>query len=158
MRQSLQAADEIVDPPRVASGALHRAGPADRERLISWVTAFSREALGIDDPRAPESVAGGLRRGEWLVWEDGGEPVSLVRANARVADVVRIGPVYTPPQWRRRGYAGTAVAAASRRAFEAGARRCAIIADHANHTSNRIYSDVGYRPIMDLDEYTFSCS
>ena len=85
----------------------------------------------------------------------GGEPVSLVRVNARVADVVRIGPVYTPPRARRRGYAGTAVAAASRRAFEAGARRCAIITDVANPISNHIYSEVGYRPVMDLDWYTF---
>jgi predicted GNAT family acetyltransferase len=69
-----------------------------------------------------------------------------------VAGVVRIGPVYTPPQHRRRGYAGSAVAAASRRALAEGATRCMLFTDLANPTSNKIYAEVGYRRCADWEE------
>jgi predicted GNAT family acetyltransferase len=70
--------------------------------------------------------------------------------------VVRIGPVYTPPELRRRGYAGSAVAAASRRALTAGAHTCMLFTDLANPTSNKIYAEVGYRAIGGWEEYSFT--
>jgi predicted GNAT family acetyltransferase len=69
--------------------------------------------------------------------------------------VTRIGPVYTPPELRRRGYASSAVAAVSRQALAAGAQRCALFTDLSNPTSNKIYADVGYRRIADWEEHLF---
>jgi predicted GNAT family acetyltransferase len=82
----------------------------------------------------------------------------MVGVNLAVAGVVRVGPVYTPPQLRRRGYAGSAVAAVSRRALAAGAARCMLFTDLANPTSNKIYAEVGYRRIADWEEYAFELS
>jgi predicted GNAT family acetyltransferase len=86
------------------------------------------------------------------VWEDE-EPVSMLGVHPAVAGVVRIGPVYTPPTKRRRGYAGSAVAAASRRALSAGARRCMLFTDLANPTSNKIYAEVGFRRVGAWEEF-----
>ena len=69
-----------------------------------------------------------------------------------MSGTVRVGPVYTPTAERRRGYAGSAVAAASRRALGAGAARCMLFTDLANPTSNKIYAEVGYRPVADWEE------
>jgi hypothetical protein len=69
----------------------------------------------------------------------------------RVAGVARVGPVYTPPPDRGRGYAGSAVAALSRRALAEGADRCALFTDLANPTSNKIYAQVGYRRLCDWE-------
>ena len=50
------------------------------------------------------------RRGRTLhLWEDG-EVVSLAGVGSRTPNGVRIGPVYTPPEARNRGYASALVA------------------------------------------------
>jgi predicted GNAT family acetyltransferase len=69
--------------------------------------------------------------------------------------VTRIGPVYTPPPERRRGYASACVAAASQLALSAGAERCMLYANLANPTSNSIYQQIGYRPVCDAQDYSF---
>ena len=82
-------------------------------------------------------------------------PVSLVGLNHAVAGVVRIGPVFTPREHRRRGYAGTAVAAVSRLALSGGARTCILSTDLANPTSNKVYAEVGFSRVADWEELTF---
>jgi len=88
------------------------------------------------------------------VWDDEGA-VSVVALSPPVAGVPRIGPVYTPPAHRRRGYAGVAVAEVSRRALDTGAGACLLFTDLANATSNKIYAEVGYRRHGDWEEYRF---
>ena len=60
---------------------------------------------------------------------------------------IRIGPVYTPPELRRRGYASALVAALTASLLESGRRLCFLFTDLANPTSNSIYQQVGYRPV-----------
>jgi predicted GNAT family acetyltransferase len=76
----------------------------------------------------------------------------MIGVTPAVAGTVRIGPVYTPPAQRRRGYAGSAVAAASRRALAQDAERCMLYTDLDNPTSNKIYAEVGYRRSADWEE------
>jgi predicted GNAT family acetyltransferase len=116
--------------------------------------AFGRETTIVTDERAAIIVYARLaERGLW-VWDHDG-PVSMLGTAPRVAGAVRIGPVYTPPEYRRRGYAATAVAAASRLALEGGARRCMLATDATNQTSNKIYTEIGYRQIGEHEEYEF---
>ena len=79
----------------------------------------------------------------------------MVATSPTVAAVTRLGPVFTPVEYRRRGYASTAVAAVSRRVLAAGADRCALFTDLGNPTSNKIYADVGYRRLSDWEEHLF---
>ena len=80
----------------------------------------------------------------------------MVGISPPVAGVVRLGPVYTPPEARRHGYATALVADVSRRALAAGAAKCMLYTDLANPTSNNIYQAVGYRRGSDAREYRFS--
>jgi predicted GNAT family acetyltransferase len=120
----------------------------------------SRTASGRSSSRGSsatcwrQTVGPRIARGGIFIWDDDG-PVSLVGANPPVAGVVRIGPVYTPPEHRRRGYAGHAVAEVSRRALQAGASRCMLFTDLANLTSNKIYAEVGFRVFGDWEEHEF---
>jgi len=66
-----------------------------------------------------------------------------------VAGMLRVGPVYTPPELRGHGYASAVTAAASLRAREAGAQEVLLYTDLANPTSNSIYQRIGYRPVED---------
>jgi RimJ/RimL family protein N-acetyltransferase len=151
IQEAMHLLDEVREPPRPASGALRLAGPDDRDLLVGWMEEFVQEAGLIGAAQAAAMVDSGLGREALLVWDDG-LPVSMIGVNPAVAGVVRIGPVYTPPPQRRRGYAGSAVAAASRRALAAGAERCMLFTDLSNPTSNKIYAEVGYRRRGDWEE------
>ena len=145
---ALHALETVEGPARPAAGALRPAADGDRELLIDWMGDFMVEAGLEDDP------AQMVDRRPMYVWEDG-EPASVVARSDEVAEVVRIGPVYTPPQYRGRGYASSAVAAISRAALAAGARQCILYTDLANPTSNRIYAALGYRRVGDWEERVF---
>jgi predicted GNAT family acetyltransferase len=73
--------------------------------------------------------------------------VSAVRDTPNSAG---IGAVYTPPQFRNRGYASTAVATLSRQLLDAGRRSCFLYTDVANPLSNAIYARIGYEPLDDV--------
>jgi hypothetical protein len=90
-----------------------------------------------------------------VLWEDG-EPVSLAAAGGPTPNGIRIGPVYTPPELRGRGYASALVAELTRVQLEGGRRFCFLFTDLANPTSNRIYQRVGYEPVTDVDQWSFA--
>lgn len=157
LQEAMHVLDRVTGPARPAPGELRVARADERDRLIDWTADFERETgIGRGD-RAAEMVDGRLRRGGLLLW-DAGAPVSMVGVSPAVSGVVRLGPVYTPPEHRRHGYAGSAVAAVSRRALDGGARRCMLFTDVANPTSNKIYAEVGYRRVADWEEHAFDPS
>ena len=57
--------------------------------------------------------------------------------------------VYTPPEWRGRGYATAAVATLSSELLGEGYAMCVLYTDLANPTSNRIYRRIGYEAVCD---------
>ncbi len=151
------APGELVDPPRPAAGALRAPRPEEHELLVEWYVAFVAESEVHEDADAARSAARlRIERGLTFVWDDVGEPVSVVGRTVAVGGVPRIGPVYTPPERRSRGYASTAVAALSRRLFDSGATRIVLFTDLANPTSNRIYGDVGFRRLADYEQHALS--
>ena len=143
-----------------APGEPHPAGPKDRALLLDWLRAFVTEA--VPDPeetfrrmeRTLDSRFGIENAGFWL-WEDGGRPVSLAGFSGPTPTGIRIGPVYTPPELRRRGYATTLVADLSAWLLERGHRACFLYTDLANPTSNRIYVEIGYERVCDAMEFVF---
>lgn len=157
MSLALHALQTVEDPPRPAPGRLVAAGETDRAMLVDWWRAFAAEAdlfnAGADADAAVDHRIG---QGNLWIWrQPAGVAVSMVGTNPPVAGVVRVGPVYTPPAHRRRGFAGTAVAEVSRRALAGGAHTCMLSTDLANPTSNRIYAEVGYRRFADWSELEF---
>ena len=152
MQMAMHVLESVTDPPHPARGRLAPVGAAQLETLIEWWRAFSVEAdVGGDVESAAGVARARMDAGGAFFWEYEGRPVSLVAFNPAVAGVARVGPVYTPPPERGRGYAGSAVAALSRHALTEGARRCALFTDLANPTSNKIYAEVGYRRLCDWE-------
>jgi predicted GNAT family acetyltransferase len=72
-----------------------------------------------------------------------------------VAGQVRLGPVYTPPGRRGRGFGGAVTAAVSQAAKDAGAAEVLLYTDLANPTSNALYQRLGYQPVSDSVELWF---
>jgi GNAT superfamily N-acetyltransferase len=134
----------------------------DIDLLARWYTGFGGEVTlqgrdeGADDKSA-RIVRVGLAAGHGhVIWYDGDEPVSWAAANAPVSGMSRIGPVYTPPEHRRRGYGAAATAACASWAREKGAEHVVLFTDLANPTSNSIYQRIGFRPVVDAAEFVFS--
>ena len=69
--------------------------------------------------------------------------------------VARIGPVYTPPALRGRGYGSGATAAATRDVLDEDGVPV-LYTDLANPTSNKIYQQLGYCPVEDRAQLAFS--
>ena len=155
LSMAMHALTKVVDPPRPPRGALRAARPDERELMVQWWRAFALEAGSPGADRAQSSVDAKLAARGLMVWDDGG-PRSMVCLHPTVAGVTRVGPVYTPPDARRHGYAGMAVAQASRHALARGAHTCMLFTDLANPTSNKIYAEVGYSRCGEWEEYEFA--
>ena len=78
----------------------------------------------------------------------------MLGLSGALAGVVRVGPVFTPPDRRGKGYASALVAAASGAARGKG-HRCILYTDLSNPTSNKIYMNIGYERVCDSAEYSF---
>jgi uncharacterized protein len=146
-----------VDQVPATAGEMRTAGEADRGLLAEWARAFAHET-GLQG--GPEQIARAIdaRVGAdpgIVVWEVDGAAVTMAGASFSSPGVARVGPVYTPPEHRRRGYATSLVAAWTAQLLGRGIRQCALFTDLANPTSNSIYQTVGYRPIADAAEIDF---
>jgi predicted GNAT family acetyltransferase len=157
VRQRVHAASRVVDLPR-APGRMRAATPADAPTVVAWLQAFADEALG-GAAHVEEAEATYRRRkadpdGAWLLWDDGG-PVSLAAYGSPTPTGMRVGPVYTPPEARGRGYATSLVADLTRGRLGAGLGFCFLFTDLANPTANAIYGRIGYEPVADWDQWGF---
>jgi predicted GNAT family acetyltransferase len=164
MRQGVYAL-ERVEAPSGVPGSARVATIPDRELALRWWVAFGDEVLheggpGRDlaeqtlDHRLSSPTAG------ILLWEHDGEPVSLAGWGGQTPNGIRVGPVYTPPELRGRGYATALTAELSQRLldgrlFEGGRRFCFLYTDLANPTSNAIYERIGYRRVAESAELAF---
>jgi len=148
---------ERVEQPAAPLGRLRDAGAADRPLLLDWWRAFAEEAIGEspDDDSVAEAVDRRLEAEDAGVsfWEDD-HPVSVASFGNPTPNGIRIGPVYTPPEHRRRGYASALVAELSERLL-AQRRFCFLFTDLANPTANRIYEQIGYRRVCEAAEIVF---
>ncbi len=154
LRELAYVLDRVTEPRRPAPGTLRTVRDDELTLAREWMRAFGRETKALPDDRADLIIEARAADRCLYVWDDDG-PCSLLATTPPVAGTVRIGPVYTPPEHRRRGYAGTAVAAASREALAGGARHCALYTDVTNPTSNKIYAEIGYRQVGEHEEWEF---
>jgi GNAT superfamily N-acetyltransferase len=147
-----------VIQPRPTTGEMVRARMEHRALLARWIEEFHDEALGSVPLQDFEATADrwirDLGRTAYL-WVDEGRPVSLTAAGGQTPNGARIGPVYTPPSERGRGYASNLVAGVSQLLLDSGRTFVFLFTDLANATSNRIYRDIGYEPVGDVDEWEF---
>lgn len=149
---------EHVERPAGVPGAMRPYEERDRGLAIAWMDAFVDEAMTEPPPESSD---------EWLqrraadpdsgivMWEVDGVPVSMGGYGGLTPNGVRIGPIYTPPDRRRRGYGSALTADLTQLLLDRGRRFCFLYTDLANPTSNSIYQQIGYRPVSDSDQWAF---
>jgi len=148
VRQRLFRLDRLVPPEPAPAGSARLVGRAELDLVVEWMHAFRDEA----EPGAGAPVHSILeerieQQRIWL-WQDPAEtPVAMACRNVTVAGVSRVGPVYTPPEHRRNGYAAGVTAACTQHALDTGADQVILFTDVSNPTSNGVYQRLGYRPL-----------
>jgi predicted GNAT family acetyltransferase len=146
LHQRLYRLARLVTPS--VPGDARPADRTDRPLLLRWFGEFITELDAVPG-NVEAAVASRLDGGVIQIWEDDARPVSMAAASPVIAGMARVGPVYTPRDRRRHGYASAATAAASAEAIARGAEQVLLYTDLANPTSNSIYQKLGYRPIGD---------
>ncbi|UBU11194.1 GNAT family N-acetyltransferase [Nonomuraea gerenzanensis] len=166
---TVEATRLLGTPARIVSERLFRLGTlaapgtpgrgrlavaADLPLLVSWYQAFGDET-GMGEGDIVERVVRRLEGRELFVWEADQAPVSFAGLSPEAGGVCRIGPVYTPPSRRRRGYGAAVTAYASRVALAERCEQVVLFTDLANPTSNAIYQAIGYEPVSDYAHVTY---
>jgi predicted GNAT family acetyltransferase len=149
MQQNVFALDQ-VELPAPVPGVMRAAMQDDLDLLLAWWRAFVLEAVPEDDhgpAHDRELIVRRLEANALSLWEVDGTPVSMAGRGGQTPNGVRVGPVYTPPEHRGRGYASMLTALVSQRELDAGRTFCFLYTDAGNPTSNAIYERIGYRKI-----------
>jgi RimJ/RimL family protein N-acetyltransferase len=149
MRMRLYALDRLLPPDPPPPGQPRTASAADRGLLLAWFDAFHQEAGPQGPPESERMVDDRLSHRGLILWELDGRPVSLAGRTRPAAGQTRVGPVYTPPELRGRGFGAAATTAVTQAALDGGAEGVVLFTDLANPTSNTLYQRLGYRPISD---------
>jgi predicted GNAT family acetyltransferase len=144
-------ASHRVVPPTPAPGALRVADEQDTGLILKWLDEFGTEC-GLRVRMEQHRILSRIKQGFFHLWIDG-QPVSLAGATGPTPNGIRIGTVYTPSQFRGRGYASNCVAATTQEFLDGGKKFCVLYTDLANPTSNKIYQQIGYRPVCDWNDY-----
>lgn len=143
-----------VTMPPAAPGELHRATADDRVVLGRYLKELD-DCLGKPIEEDYQSRADRIiGEGRAYFWLDH-EPVSMALWTGRTPRGVRITCVYTPSQFRRRGYASNLVAHLSQQLLGEGRTFCFLNTDQSNPTSNSIYQKIGYTPTCDSEIWEF---
>ncbi|MGZ3148327.1 GNAT family N-acetyltransferase [Lentzea chajnantorensis] len=145
---------ELVEPD--VPGAPRLATAADDDLVTGWWTDFVEELDGL--PR--EVAAQRALDSRWMsaghvLWLVDGVPVSWAASTTPVGGVSRVGPVFTPREHRRHGYAAAATAAISRWARQEGADHVVLTADVQDPTANSVYRGIGFRHVSDWSEHNW---
>ncbi len=147
---------EEVNPPAGVPGTFLPAEEQHADLVTTWMQAFERESFGTeprDFDQLHKNVGRRIRAGDWFLWQDGGEVVSMCLRTRPTRTGCSISGVYTPPELRRKGYATACVAALSQKLLDDGFSFTSLFTDLSNPTSNSIYIKIGYQPLADFDKY-----
>lgn len=134
------------------AGRLRVAEEADLPTIAEWARAFRSDADPYNPADPDEEARRRVGRRSVFVWDDG-RPVSMAAWAGRTGRGVRVNFVYTPPEYRRRGFASACVADLTQRLLTEDHAFCCLFTDLANPTSNRIYQRIGYRPVCDISDF-----
>jgi predicted GNAT family acetyltransferase len=154
MRDVLRVLTALGEPPS-CPGTVRRAELDDLDLVVEWFTAFVVEA-GLPPHVRESRLRASISSGQMYFWDDAtGQPVAMAGHAEPVAtpsgSVARIGPVYTPREFRRRGY-GSAITYAVAAELTSRCDQVMLYADAANPDSNNIYQRLGFEEVAETVE------
>jgi GNAT superfamily N-acetyltransferase len=118
--------------------------------LTLWMKNYDIEALGIldnndIDTKIEEDLDRRLKQNDsWVLLLDE-TPVALSAFNARLTDMVQVGPVWTPLEYRNKGFARLLVAYTLHQEKRKGTKQAILFTD--NPAAIKAYLAIGFKKI-----------
>ncbi len=146
------ALDDLIVPEALLTGKVtgRPAELRDADILARWRVGYEIEALGEEETeqlwaheRAMAEHA--VEEGNTWVLEADGQLVATSAFNSRIWEAVQIGGVWTPPEFRRLGYARCVVAQSLLDARDEGAQMAILFTDEINIPAQKAYTSLGFR-------------
>ena len=145
-----------VLPISYPGGEMKLAEDPDAQLAADMLNAMANEIIvGPKRLHTAETVLDIIRKKYVFFWVDNGEVVSITIASRPQIKGICVGGVYTPPGFRKRGYARALVAEVSKELLARGYELTNLFTDLSNPTSNKIYQEIGYKPVADYHQYEF---
>lgn len=135
--------DKVNTPDDQGNGLLRRATDLDRYLVEQWADAYGEERQPFLN--VTEFMLGKLESQELYLWIDPG-PRSMITTSGRGMSARRISSVFTPAEFRGRGYASRAVAAVSTELLRKGSEYVVLTAE-LGQAVVRIYERIGFYPV-----------
>jgi uncharacterized protein len=141
---------EKVNKSTISNGTLLRIKENQHHTIKEWVYQFCYEThQPVSYDEAAKKAKMLIEKGNLVGWEVNGELVSMACATRPTRNNITISFVYTPISKRKRGYASDCVSAFTQSLLDRGYKSTSLYTDANNPTSNKIYIEIGYAPIMD---------
>ncbi|MBS8266450.1 GNAT family N-acetyltransferase [Mesobacillus boroniphilus] len=133
-----------------SNGKLRTLKEQEHGLVKEWVYQFCLDVnlpITIDeaDTKADELI----QKGRLWGWEIEGEIVSMANASRPTERNINVNFVYTPIEYRKKGFASDCVAALSQMMLHQGYQTTSLYTDLSNPTSNKIYQEIGYEWVAD---------
>jgi predicted GNAT family acetyltransferase len=154
MSERLYKLVKINDAP-LARGRFRQAKEADAELVKAWTKAFDIDTFGENLKQPETDMTPYIASGDIFLWEDR-QPVAMAAKLRPTDNGMSVAYVYTPPEFRRRGYATSCVAGVCHNILQSGYQFCMLYADLANPVSNSIYKKIGFKEVCDSVMYSFT--
>lgn len=155
MQQRIYQLKELEKLPR-DDGRLVKVDRRDLDLVIQFVYRFGQDTGETMNMAESEEKAREFLRMESLYgWEVDGRLISVANIARPTRTNATVNFVYTPADERRKGYATDCVAALTSLLLNKGYLSTTLYTDLDNPTSNKIYMEIGYKPIMDSNVILF---
>lgn len=139
-----------------AEGFYRLALPEDVKLVTEWMIEFQMEALTseMDYEAALQKAESQIREEKIHFYEDNEHRiVSMAIAARKLAHGTTITYIYTPEEYRGKGYAPANIYNLSKELLEGDNEFCSLFVDKKNPLSARAYEKIGYRIIGECYEY-----
>jgi uncharacterized protein len=154
IRLKLMELRQVFTPVPVP-GQLRQCVEADYDLVKKWTVEFCND-VGEPCDDGGQIASTVIEERRVFFWDHSGgisEPRAMAAWQGPTPNGVRISWVYTPPEYRRRGYASNLVAQLSQKLLNEGRKFCFLHTDQANPTSNHVYESIGYRPVCECERW-----
>lgn len=158
MDQKIFQCNRVIKPS--VSGQLLKASEADLELISEYLYLFSKEALPTREkysrPDSRSFAKKAIESGTAYIWvNEKGEKVSAAHVGRPTNNGISIRAVYTPPEFRRKGYGAAVVSSVTKRMINSGYKFTTLYTDASNLTSNNVFRSVGYFEVSKSKHFSF---
>lgn len=124
--------------------------------ITDWIIQYQMEAAAseMDYEEVLKKIVGYIEEQKIFVYEiDNQTIVSMAIVTRQLPHGIAIGYVYTPDEYRGKGYAASNLYFTCKHYLENGYQYCSLFADKKCTLSSRAYEKVGFRTLEDHYDY-----